>query len=233
MVFAAASTREAVLAITTQASRELGIPIVASFAASSALARQIEAGAPAHLYLSADVAWMDRLESIEAIAGETRHDLVRNRLVLIAPRATVSLIRQGLLTSSAALFTALGGGRLAIADPDAVPAGVYGRQALESLGLWDGIAGHLAPAANVRAALALVERGAAPLGLVYATDAKASANVVVVGRVPQDSHAPIVYPIALTKRGDADRRAHRLLQAFLAPSGRAVFTAHGFEPVQP
>lgn len=231
LVFAAASTREAVLAVTEQASEELDIPIAVSFAGSATLARQIEQGAPAHLFLSANRQWMDYLQGAAAIEPDTRHDLVRNRLVLIAPRRLPS--PKLLPVSTLALTTALGDGRFAIADPAVVPAGMYGKQALEALGLWSSVAGRLAPTAHVRATLALVERGAVPLGLVYATDAQASAEVSVVGQIPMESHEPIVYSLALTKAGAAEPKAHSLLRAFLSPAGRTRFIRHGFEPIAP
>lgn len=231
LVFAAASTREAVLAVIERASKDLDVPIAASFAGSATLARQIEQGAPAHLFLSANRQWMEYLESTGSIMPDTRHDFVRNRLVLITPRhvptPAISLV------SSTALSTALGDGRLAIADPSVVPAGIYARQALETLGLWSSVADRLAPAAHVRAALALVERGAVPLGLVYVTDAQASADVVVVGELPTESHEPIVYPIALTTVGLATPSAHALLKTFLSPAGRRAFIRRGFEPADP
>ena len=166
---------------------------VMSFAASSALARQIEAGAPADLFVSADEEWMDALAAKRLIATGTRADLVGNRLVVVEPAATAHARSR---SRGAALARVLGAGPLAMADPDSVPAGKYGKAALARLGAWDAVAPHVVRAENVRAALALVERGAAPFGIVYATDAKASSKVRVAGVFPAASHPPIVYPIA-------------------------------------
>ena len=197
---------------------------VLSFAASSALARQIMAGAPADLFLSADEPWMDAVQKAGLLRAGTRTTLLGNRLVLIAPAG--SRVR---LTPARGfpIARALGGGRLAVADPDAVPAGKYAKAALTSLGLWRGVAGRLAPAENVRAAMALVERGAAPLGIVYATDAKASRTVRVVGTFPASSHPPIRYPVAVLKASrHKDAAAFRAF--LLSRQARAIFARHGF-----
>ena len=199
---------------------------VVSYAASSALARQIEAGAPADLFISADEAWMDTLADKGLIRPESRADLVGNRLVLVAPAtSTVTLdLRPGV-----DLAPLIGDGRLAMADPDAVPAGRYGKAALTALGAWTAIQNRVAPAENVRAALALVERGAAPLGVVYATDARASSAVRVVAVFPASSHPPIVYPIvviAASKQDQAEPLRHFLLSA----PAQSVLARHGFSP---
>lgn len=234
LIFAAASTREAVEAVVAIARRESGLHAVSSFAGSSSLARQIEAGAPADLFLSANVAWMDHLEQRGAVAAGTRRDLVRNRLVLIGPAADPpSVDLPDPLNAAADLAAALADGRLAIAEPTAVPAGIYGRQALSRLGLWPAVADRLAPTADVRAALALVARGETPLGLVYATDALAAAGVVVVSRLPADSHDPIVYPVALTQSGAGRPAARALYDLLTGPRGLEEFRARGFEPAQP
>lgn len=198
---------------------------VISFAASSALARQVDAGAPADLFLSADEEWMDYVEERGRLAPGTRVSFLANRLVLIAPagsRVRLS-IRRGL-----PLARALGErGRLAMADPDAVPAGKYGKAALETLGIWSSVAGRIAPAENVRAALALVERGAAPLGIVYATDAMASKKVRVVDSFPVSSHPPITYPLARLK-SSTNREAEAFRRFLLSGTARAIFARHGF-----
>lgn len=199
---------------------------VLSFAATSALARQIESGAPAHLFLSADEQWMDSVEKAGSVRPGTRAVLAGNAIVIIAPAQSgiPPELNQGALTR------ALGNdGRLAMADPDAVPAGRYGKAALESLGLWGVAASRLARAENVRAALALVERGEAPLGIVYATDAAASNGVRIVARLPEASHPPIRYPIAaLTNADHPDAEAFR--QFLLSDEGRAIFARFGFLP---
>jgi molybdate transport system substrate-binding protein len=217
VVLAAASLQEA-MSEAADAWAMGGHPApVLSFAGSSALARQIEQGAPADLFVSADEDWMDTLEQQELLRPGTRADLLSNRLVLIAPKG-----------SAARGLADLGDGRLALADPEAVPAGKYAKAALEHLGQWQAVKDRIAPAENVRAALALVERGEAPLGIVYATDALASAKVRVVLTFAADSHPPILYPIAiLAASSDPDAAA---LRAFLAsPEARRIFARHGFQ----
>jgi molybdate transport system substrate-binding protein len=197
-------------------------PVVA-FAASSALARQIESGAQADLFASADLEWMDSVEQAGLLRARTRIEWLGNRLVLVAPAAT-----QAIALDPAAIDRALGQGRLAIADPDSVPAGRYGRAALDSLGLWTAVAARLARAENVRAALALVERGEAPLGIVYATDALAAPGVTVVATFPAASHPPIRYPLALLEgAGEEGQGFYRFL---VSAEGRAIFARHGFTP---
>jgi molybdate transport system substrate-binding protein len=223
VVFAAASLKEAldeqILAFEPARNR-----VVASYAASSALARQIEHGAPADLFISADADWMDYLAARSLIDGASRVDLVSNRLVLICPRA--SPIRLA-IAPGFPLGEALGRGRLALADPDHVPAGKYARAALEALGAWAEISGRIARSANVRAALSLVARGEAPLGIVYRTDALAEPRVRVIGEFPTTPHARIVYPAAVT--APARSPAARELLLFLRSSAaRAVWEKHGF-----
>ncbi|MGV1682123.1 molybdate ABC transporter substrate-binding protein [Sphingopyxis sp. NJF-3] len=224
LVLAAASLQESLTeAADAWAAQGHARPVL-SFAASSALARQIMAGAPADLFLSADEPWMDAVQKAGLLRGGTRTTLLGNRLVLIAPAG--SKVR---LTPARGFPIArtLGGGRLAVADPDAVPAGKYAKAALTSLGVWRGVAGRLAPAENVRAAMALVERGAAPLGIVYATDAKASRAVRVVGTFPASSHPPIRYPVAVLKASrHKDAAAFRAF--LLSRQARAIFARHGF-----
>ena len=224
VVLAAASLQESLSeAANAWAAKGHAKPVL-SFAASSALARQVIAGAPADLFLSADEPWMDAVAKADMLRAGTRATLLGNRLVLIAPAASRAKLT---IARGFPLARALGAGRLALADPDAVPAGKYAKAALIRLGVWTGVADRLAPAENVRAALALVERGAAPLGIVYATDARASKAVRVVGTFPAASHPPIRYPVALLKASrHKDAEAFR---AFLfSKQGRAIFARHGF-----
>ncbi|EPX86935.1 molybdate ABC transporter substrate-binding protein [Salipiger mucosus] len=226
-VFAAASLKTAMDEIAADYRAATGDEVAVSFAGSSALARQIERGAPADVFLSANTAWMDRLEESGAIAPGTRIDLLSNRIVLIGADAEGAPVA---LDSPDALAGRLGDGRLAMALVDAVPAGIYGKAALESLGLWDRIAPQVAQADNVRAALALVASGAAPLGVVYATDAVAEPRVGVLATFPEDSHPPIVYPGAATASGDS-AAARAFLDYLQGPQARAVFERQGFAPL--
>ncbi len=224
LVLAAASLQESLNAAADAWAAKGHARPVLSFAGSSALARQILAGAPADLFLSADEPWMDAVQKAGRIRDGTRTTLLGNRLVLIGPaRGSLHLVpRRGF-----PLARALGGGRLAVANTDAVPAGKYAKAALTTLGVWTDVAANLAPAENVRAAMALVERGAAPLGIVYATDAKASKLVRVVGVFPASSHPPIRYPVALLKASRHPDAAG--FRAFLASgAGRAIFVHYGF-----
>ena len=219
-VLAAASLQEA---MTEAAERWAGAghprPVV-SFAASSALARQVQAGAPADLFVSADEEWMDVLDRARLLAPGTRADLLGNRLVVVAPRGW-----RGRLTR-ATLARVLAAGPVAMADPAAVPAGRYGQAALQRLGAWAAVAPRVVRAENVRAALALVERGAAPFGIVYLTDARRSPAVRVAGLFPADSHPPIRYPVARLKAGSAAGEAFR--RWLLSAPGQAVFARYGF-----
>lgn len=195
-----------------------------SFAGSSALARQIEAGAAADIFVSADEAWMDEVEKKGLIRAGTRVSFLRNVLVLVAPRdSTIKLaIRPGF-----PLEKALGSGRLAVADPKAVPAGIYARQALTRLKVWDSVADKLAPTENVRAALALVSRGAVPLGVVYATDVKAEPRVRAVGTFPPATHDPISYPVAVLK-ASRNPDAEGFRRFLISGEGKAIFRRFGF-----
>lgn len=228
VLFAAASLRNALDEIAAAYRAETGRAVRVSYAASSALARQIEAGAPADLFLSADRDWMDYLERRGLIRAGTRADLLTNRLVLIAPKD--SPVRAA-IAPGFPLAALLGEGRLAMADTSAVPAGKYGRAALQALGVWDAVEGRIGQADNVRAALALVSRGEAPLGIVYRTDAVADPKVTILDIFPEDSHPRIVYPAALTAhaegRGGGTGAADFL--AFLkSPEAEAAFRRHGF-----
>ena len=222
-VFAAASLKNGLDAAVASYERETGGRVAVSYAASSALARQIEQGAPADLFLSADLDWMDHLEERGLIRPGTRRNLLGNRLVLIAPKGEAKALE----LSPGSLAAALGDGRLAVADVDAVPAGKYGRAALERLGLWPEAAGRVARTENVRAALAFVARGEAPLGIVYETDAKAEPEVEVVARFPETSHPPIVYPVAVTA-SSTHADAMRFLDALRRPDCAALFAREGF-----
>jgi molybdate transport system substrate-binding protein len=223
-VFAAASTSEAVAAVAAAFEAAGGGRVRTVFAASSTLARQIAHGAPADLFLSASAAWMDDLAARGAIEPASRVDLLGNRLVLIAPANGSFSAKIG---PGFALAEALGDRRLAIGDPAHVPAGIYAKAALERLGVWAAAAPRAAFAGSVRAALALVDRGEAGAGIVYATDAAISPHVRVVGAFPPDSHAAIVYPLALV-RGH-ERPAARAFYDFLrGPEARGLFRAHGF-----
>lgn len=223
VVFAAASLQE-VLGDVSETWVRRGHPApVISFAGSPSLARQIEAGAGADLFISADEAWMDTLQDQGRVVVPSRAILARNRLVLVAATPATSLN----LRDETAFDAALGEGRLAIADPETVPAGRYGKAVLKSLNLWSSAEGRLAPTENVRAALALVERGAAPLGVVYATDARASKKADVVAVLPALSHPPIVYPVARLTRSD-NPEAEAFRRFLLSEEAAALFRARGF-----
>jgi molybdate transport system substrate-binding protein len=218
VVVAAASLQEALgEAAAAWAARGHARPVLA-FGASSALARQIQAGAPADLFASADQAWMDVLASKGLLAAGSRADLTGNRLVVIAARGDRTRL------TLPTLGRVLAAGPLAMADPTAVPAGRYGRAALVRLGAWDAVRPRVVRAENVRAALALVERGAAPYGIVYATDARASRRVRVAGVFPRWSHPPIRYPVARLKDGGGEGFRRFLLSR----EGQAILARHGF-----
>lgn len=222
-VFAAASTTNAVTDIARLYEKNHPAKIRLSFASSSTLAKQIEKGAPADVYLSANPKWMNYLEERDAIVKASRKDLLGNRLVLIAPADAAA----GDLTVDSHLDLAglLGDGRLSMGDPDHVPAGMYGKKGFTQLGLWDGIKDKIARAKDVRAALVLVERGECPLGQVYATDAAISSKVRVAGIFPESSHPPIVYPAALI----TDSGAARSFLAFLQSDGAVeILKKYGF-----
>ena len=225
VVFAAASLKNALDEIASDWSKAASRPMPRiSYASSSALAKQIEQGAPADLFISADLDWMDYVAKKNLIQADTRVNLLGNKIVLIAPRdskVTVD-VKQGFDLSKA-----LNGGKLAMGNVDAVPAGKYGKAALEKLGAWDGVKDKVAQADNVRAALVLVARGEAPLGIVYATDAAAEPNVKIVGTFPDNSHPPILYPAALTKDAkSAD--AKPFLDYLKSLKARPSFEKQGF-----
>ena len=224
LVLAAASLQEALTeAAAAWTARKHARPVI-SFAGSPALARQIEAGAPADLFIPADEEWMDHVAAKGLLRKGTRAVLLSNRLVLIAPAGSRAILTIG---RNFPLARTLGSGRLAMADPVSVPAGKYGKAALANLGVWPGVAGKIARVENVRAALALVERGEAPLGIVYATDARASAKVRVVGVFPASSHPPITYPLALLKTAPHPE-AEAFRRFLLSSEGKAIFARRGF-----
>lgn len=224
-VFAAASLTNAlqdVGALWTAAGHG---KVVFSFASSSTLAQQIEHGAPAGVFLSADEKWMDELAKRQALADGTRRDLLGNSLALVEPKATLKPIT---LARGVKLDAVLGtSGRLAVGDPGHVPAGIYARQALEKLGLWTSLRTRLAPADSVRSALRLVELGEAPAGIVYATDVGVSPKLGVAGTFPANSHDPIRYPVAVIKAGDT-KDARDFLAFLDTQPARDVFVHYGF-----
>lgn len=223
-VLAAASLQEAMVAAASAWRARGHRQPVLSFAASSALARQIEAGAPADLFISADEEWMDYVAGKGLLRPGTRASFLSNRLVLVAPAGSTQRLT---IARNFPLAGALGSGRLAMADPDSVPAGRYGRAALTSLGVWRAVESRLARAENVRAALALVERGETPFGIVYATDARAAPAVRVLGTFPAACHPPITYPLALL-RSSAHPEAEGFRRFLLSRQGRAIFARYGF-----
>ncbi|KAA2314722.1 molybdate ABC transporter substrate-binding protein [Pseudooceanicola sediminis] len=222
-VFAAASMKNAMDEIAAGYEAETGNAVDVSLAGSSALARQIQQGARADIFISANTDWMDRLEAGGQIDGDSRVDLLGNAIVLVAASGAAPVeIAPGM-----DLAALLNGGRLAMALVDAVPAGIYGKAALQSLGEWDSVAPMVAQADNVRAALALVATGAAPMGIVYATDAVAEDDVHVIGTFPEDSHPPIIYPAARVAGSDNPLDAGFL--AYLqGAAARAAFERQGF-----
>lgn len=223
-VFAAASLKEALDDAAAAYRKQTGVPVRVSYAASSALARQIEQGAPADVFFSADLEWMDYLQQRNRLDVATRRSLLGNRLVLIAPRASKAQVD---LRRPATLLAALGDGRLAVGQTRTVPAGKYAKASLESLSLWNGVRPRLAESESVRAALMLVARGETPLGIVYASDAKSEPDVRVVATFPEDSHPPIVYPVAAL-RGARAAQAARFVQWLASPAADALFTKRGF-----
>ncbi len=229
LVFAAGSLQGSVDEVARAYERAGGARVAVSYAASSVLARQIEQGAAADIYITASPKWMDRLERRRWLRPGTRGNLLGNRVVLVAPadRAAPVTIHSGF-----PLARLLGSGRLAMGDPDYVPAGVYAKAALETFGVWQAVAGRLAGTPDVRRALALVARGEAPYGIVYATDAKAEPRVAVVGVFPAHSHPSIDYSAAIPA-ASVHPEAERFLGYLWSPKARAVFRAHGFAVREP
>jgi len=225
-VFAAASLTDAMKDVSALWTKAGHPPLRLSFGASSTLARQIDEGAPAAVFASADEKWMDYLAQKNLIVADTRKDLLGNDLVLVVPADKPLHVT---IDSGFDLQALLGAnGRLATGDPAHVPVGIYAEQALKKLGWWDRIAPRLARAEDVRAALLLVERGEAPAGIVYGTDATVSKAVMVAGTFPASSHDPVSYPFAVVKAHDTpDARA--LLTFLAGPEARAVFVQRGFK----
>lgn len=224
VVFAAASLKNALDTAISDYFSKTGSKVTPSYAGSSALAKQIEQGAPADVFISADLDWMDYLDGKKLIKAETRSNLLGNSLVIVAPRDSTVALK---IEKDFALATALGDGKLAVADIKSVPAGKYAKAALEKLGVLEAVAPKFAQAENVRAALALVASGEAPLGIVYRTDAAAEPRVKIVDTFPEDSHAPIVYPIAVTA-GASDAGAATAFVNFLRSDAQQDFTKAGF-----
>lgn len=224
-VFAAASLTNALQDLGDAFTKDSSIPVRFSFAASSTLARQIENGSRADLFFSADLEWMDYLQARNLIQAATRHDVLGNQLVLVAPLSSKISLK---IAPHFALAAAVGGGRLATGDPDSVPVGRYAHEALANLGVWDQVAPRLVRTDSVRSALAFVDRGEAELGIVYRTDAMVDKNVRVVDTFPADSHMPIVYPAALTAGAGAD--AAKFLAYVRGPAGDLTFKHYGFTP---
>jgi len=224
-VFAAASLKNALDAAAAAYQKNTGNKIVASYAGSSALAKQIEQGAPADIFISADLDWMNYVETAKLIKDGTRFNLLGNRLVLIAPKSSTASLK---IENGFDLAKALGDGRLAMADVKSVPAGKYGSAALKKLGVWDSVASKIAQAENVRAALALVAQGETPLGIVYETDAAAEPKVKIVGIFPEDTHPPIIYPIAVVAGSKNAAAAEAFIDYLKTPDGQAAFTKQGF-----
>jgi molybdate transport system substrate-binding protein len=224
LVFAAASLKTALDEINAQWQGRTGKRAAVSYAASSALAKQIEQGAPADIFISADLDWMEYLAERKLIRPETRSDLLSNRLVLIAPKGTNLQVE---IKPGLPLASLLGQGHLALANTDAVPAGKYSKAALKALGVWEQVRGRIAQAENVRAALLLVSRGEAPLGIVYESDAVSDPSVVTVGILPDATHPRITYPMALTS-GSTSPDAGGFLDGLKSPQARTIFEKQGF-----
>jgi molybdate transport system substrate-binding protein len=223
-VFAAASMKNALDAANKAWTGEAGKEVTASYAASSALAKQIEAGAPADVFISADLDWMKYVSDKKLVKEDTKSNWLGNRIVLVAEKANAKPVE---IKAGFDLAGLLNGGKLAMGAPDSVPAGKYGKAALEKLGTWASVEKSVAGAESVRAALALVSRGEAPYGIVYATDAAADPGVAVVGTFPEDTHPPIIYPIAIlsdSKSADAGAYVDYLKSAKAAP----FFESQGF-----
>ena len=226
-VFAAASLKESMDEQARRFEGATGNKVIVSYGASNALARQIESGAPADVFISADLDWMDYVDRRKLIAPNTRANLLNNALVLVVPASSTSKLK---IAPNFPLAAALGSGKLAIANPDSVPAGKYGKAALENLGVWKSVETQVARAENVRSALALVSRGEAPFGIVYRTDAFADKGVKVVDGFPSGSYPSIVYPIAVMA-GSKSTAASALVAYLRSAQARPVWEKYGFAPV--
>lgn len=228
-VFAAASLKNALDAVNTACEAEVGEKATISYAASSALAKQIESGAPADVFLSADLDWMKYLSDKKLTKPDTEVRLLGNEIVLVAPEDSAI---QATISQGFDLASLVGDGKLAMANVDSVPAGKYGKAALQKLGAWDGVSGRIAQAENVRAALALVSSGEAPLGIVYKTDAASDPKVKVVGTFPADSHPPIIYPVAQTAESQ-DAETPKFLKCLQSAKAKSLFEEQGFNVLTP
>lgn len=226
-IFAAASTTDAVTGIAQAFEAETGCNVTAVFAGSSTLAKQIEAGAPASIFLSANESWMDELEKKNLVLPGTRSDLLANELVLVVQKGQKLEFS---FDEDADLAAALAGGRLALANPDGVPAGIYAKQALTQTRHWDGVAASIVAAEDVRAALVWVARGEARAGIVYRTDARISTDVEIAVAVPEETHDPVRYPVSLVT-GRANKTARDFLAYLKGPAGARVFAEYGFTPL--
>jgi molybdate transport system substrate-binding protein len=228
LVFGAASLTNVLDDLGKAFTEKTKVPVKSSLAASSVLAKQIEAGAPADVFFSADLEWMDYLEQRKLLKPGSRHDVVGNSLVLIAPADSTVTVK---IEKGVDLGAALGPqGKLATGDPDSVPVGKYAKAALEKLAAWDKVSGQIVRAENVRAALAFVARGEAPLGIVYKTDALAEKKVKIIAVFPADTHPPITYPIALTTHGGAG--AQQFVDFVRSKPAGEIFHKYGFEPLR-
>lgn len=226
-VFAAASLKTALDQAAHDFSATSGHDLHLSFAGSSALARQIQLGAPADVYISANPGWMDVLEADDLLVPGSRNDLLGNRLVVIAPHGNALALD---LSQPSAVVARLTSGPLAMALVTAVPAGIYGQQALETLCHWSDVAPNVAQTDNVRAALALVSLGEAPLGIVYASDVAADSNVAIVADIPPEAHDPIIYPAAAIEGGN-QKTSMAFLSYLQSPKAQTIFAEQGFLPI--
>ncbi|MBN4111403.1 molybdate ABC transporter substrate-binding protein [Proteus mirabilis] len=227
-VFAAASLTNALNEISAQYKQEKQADVVASYASSSTLARQIEQGAPANLFISADQQWMDYVINKNLMVTDSRHTLLGNDLVLIAPKD--SKLNNVVINKDTKWKSLLNGGKLAVGDPDHVPVGIYAKESLEYLGAWDVVSPEMARTNNVRSGMALVERDEAPLGIVYGSDAVASDKVKVVGVFPTDSHKPVEYPMAVVK-GQDNKAVCDFYDYLKTPQAAEIFKKYGFSPL--
>jgi molybdate transport system substrate-binding protein len=225
LVFAAASLTDVLDELGHAFTAQTHVPVTSSLAASSVLAKQIEAGAPADVFFSADLDWMDYLDHRKLLRPGSRRVVVLNRLVLVAPLDSKVSVK---IAPGFDLLKALGDGKLATGDPDSVPVGKYARAALEKLGVWDRVSNRIVRAENVRSALAFVARGEAPLGIVYRTDALAEKRVRIVDVFPDGSHPPVTYPIALTTR--AGPQARQFVEFVTSAAAKPIFVKYGFQP---
>lgn len=231
LVFAASSLTNAMSEVAQSWELQSGHDVKLSFASSSTLARQIEHGAEADIYASANIRWMDYIEDKKFIFDNTRTPLLTNQLVLIA--AADGDIDRINAHEGFPLADLLGGGHLAMGNPAHVPAGLYGKQVLQSLGVWSKVKPQVARAANVRAALALVATGEAPLGIVYRTDAMVSDQVAIIATFPATTHDPVIYPIALTRTSEDNPAARSFFRYLQSDAAARVFARYGFSPASP